>query len=142
MRRIAFVLLAALLVAACEKNESVPIHDPSAISLAGSSWLGHYDDTLWGYPTEIDWSLDFNTDSTAELFLEFSVGNQPQQPYTFSFSYSFDGSHGITQSNQIVEDEIFDYHPEDTTITMSLYLDVNEGEARLGGLTTFHPVGR
>ncbi len=147
MKRIAVIVMAALLYAACQKDEPSNLQQPQnsptqTISLAGTSWMGTYEDSYQGYPAILTWSLDYLTDSTGELYLDLLVANQQQSPLTIAFTYTFDGvGHGtcFADGNKRTD---FDLNAADSTITMMLYLNANGGVARLGGITVFHPVNR
>lgn len=145
MKRLTFIAMAALLFAACQKEEPTPTPQPQpdptpTVSLAGTSWIGIYEDNYQGYPAVLTWSLDFLTDSTGELFLDLVVANQQQAPMTIQFTYTFDGSSYGTCRSTVGGIWNFVYNAQDTTITMAVGLNANGGTT-LGGLTTFHPRG-
>lgn len=60
MKQFAFFTAAFLLLAACAKEEPAPTPqaEPTpSVSLAGTTWVGTYDDTFQGYPTTLTWTL-------------------------------------------------------------------------------------
>jgi hypothetical protein len=96
MKKIAFITMAAfLLFAACKKepiNEPQPQTDTApTVSLAGTTWVGSYDDNYRGYPATLMWSIDFLTDSTGTLHLDIVIAANPQPSIDDNFTYTFDG---------------------------------------------------
>ena len=63
MKRIVTLLMAALLLAACQKEEPTtnpqPAPQPAVPSLAGTAWVGTLADTFLDYPMTITYNLDF-----------------------------------------------------------------------------------
>ena len=144
MKKIAFITMAAfLLFAACKKepiNEPQPQTDTApTVSLAGTSWEGSYDDNYRGYPATLIWSLDFLTDSTGSLFLDFVIAAQPQPTIEVNFHYTLNGTEGSLYANDSPEPEPFTYDTISHTITIGL--KVTDGVTSLGGTTTLYPQG-
>ena len=151
MKRIAFAMMAALLFVACQTEEPVPTPTPGpgpdptpTVTLAGTSWVGSFDDTYtyYGqeYPATLTWTFDFLTDSTGELLLEVVIAGTEQPSMTSLFSYSFDGSEGWIYDEAFSEPYSFDYDSAANTLTMELY--ISDGSTSLGGTTVFHPRGQ
>lgn len=144
MRRFAFITMAALLFAACQKEEPVPTPQPQpdptpTASLAGTSWVGTYNDNYRGYPATLTWSLDFLTDSTGTLHFELVIAAQPQPSMDNSFRYVLDGTEATLYSSNMSEPGHFTYDSVAHTITM--HLQVGDGNVTLGGETVFYPQG-
>ena len=143
MKQIAFITLAVLLLAACEKDPTPtpqPQPDPEpTVSLAGTSWMGTYNDNYQGYPATLTWSLDFFTDSTGSIFLDFVIAAQPQPSVEVNFHYTLNGTEGNLYTNDSPEPEPFTYDTISHTITIAI--KVTDGVTSLGGTTTFYPQG-
>lgn len=142
MKRIAFIILTALLFAACQKEEPAPAPQPqpaSTISLVGTSWVGTCDDNYMGYPATLTWTLDFLTDSTGTLHFDLVIAGQPQPSLDDAFTYTLDGTEATLYSNNMPEPGHFTYDSASHTITMTL--QVGDGNVTLGGETVFHPQG-
>lgn len=143
MKQITFITLAVLLLAACEKDPTPtpqPQPDPEpTVSLACTSWMGTYNDNYQGYPATLTWSLDFLTDSTGSLFLDFVIAAQPQPTVEVNFHYTLNGTEGNLYTNDSPEPEPFTYDTISHTITIGL--KVTDGVTSLGGTTTFYPQG-
>ena len=140
MKQITLIItMAVLLFAACKKEptpEPQPQPDTTTnISLAGTSWVGTYDDNYRGYPATLTWSIDFLTDSTGTLHLDMVIAAQPQASIDDTFTYTFDGSYGEnTGGTQFTYDSI--------THTISTELFVGDGNITLGGYTVLYPEGQ
>lgn len=140
MKQITLIItMAVLLFAACKKEptpEPQPQPDTTTnISLAGTSWVGTYDDNYRGYPATLTWSIDFLTDSTGTLHLDMVIAAQPQASFDDTFTYTFDGSYGEnTGGTQFTYDSI--------THTISTELFVGDGNITLGGYTVLYPEGQ
>ena len=150
----AFVAVATLAFGACspddpkpenngDNNTENPTDNPSGnsynnlTSMAGTSWVGIYNDTYQGYPAVITWSLDFTDETNGGLLMELNVAGQDQTPSDLAFTYTFSGNNGtITIGN--LGSTTFTYDPTAATITMSLGLRTEDG-GQLGGSTVFHP---
>lgn len=144
MKQIAFITMAVLLFVACQKEEIAPTPQPQSeptqtVSLAGTSWVGTYDDNYMGYPATLTWSLDFLTDSTGTIHFELVIATQPQPSLDDSFRYVLDGTEGTLYSDNMSEPGHFTYDSTNHTITM--LLQVGDGTTALGGETVFHPQG-
>ena len=117
--------MAVLLFAACQKEptpEPQPQPDPTpTISLAGTSWVGTYDDNYRGYPATLTWSLDFLTDSTGILHVDLVIAAQPQASVDDAFTYTFDGESGtITTTDEDGTTTVpFTYNKKENTIVIS-----------------------
>ena len=129
MKRFAFITLAALLFAACTKEEPSPEPQPrptAAISLAGTSWVGGFDGDFQGYPLTFTWRFDFLTDSTGEYHLDcvFAANQQPTQDGTFR--YTFDGTDGtvLPDGHNPLP---FVYDSAQQTISMEIIMQVGSG---------------
>lgn len=145
MKRIAFIIMAVLLFAACQKDKLTPMPQPQpeptqTASLAGTSWVGTYDDNYTGYPATLTWSIDFLTDSTGTLHFELVIAAQPQPSLNDSFRYVLDGSEGTMYSNNMPEPVHFTY--DSTTHTFTMTLQVGDGNVTLGGTTVFYLQGQ
>ncbi len=145
MKKIAFITMAAfLLFAACKKepiNEPQPQTDTApTVSLAGTTWVGSYDDNYRGYPATLMWSIDFLTDSTCTLHFDGVIAAQPQPSYDCDFIYTLDGTEGTAYSDNSTEPVYFTYDSTNRTITWELLL--TDGRDTLGGVTVFYPQGQ
>ena len=141
MKRITFIVLAVLLFAACQKEEpSQVVHNRTAqVALAGTSWVGNYDDNFQGFPATLTWSLDFLSDSTGTIHLDLVVAAQPQPSMDIAFKYTMDGVVGTTYSENMSGHGQFTYDSISHTITM--HMQIGDGNITLGGTTTFYPTG-
>ena len=143
MKQIAFITMAVLLLAACKKDPAPtpqPQPDPEpTVSLAGTSWMGTYDDNYQGYPATLTWSLDFLTDSTGSLFLDFVIAAQPEPSVEVNFHYILNGTEGSLYTNDSPEPEPFTY--DTISHTIIIRIKVTDGVTSLGGTTTFYPQG-
>lgn len=141
MKRIVTLLMAALLLAACQKEEPTtnpqPAPQPAVPSLAGTAWVGTLADTYQGYPMTITYNLDFADDSTGSLYVELLV-NGITTPIDLTFHYTFDGDSGLLEGDDWDTD--FSYHAEGPTIVTHLYIIDQDGTA-LGGEVTLYPRG-
>ena len=123
MKKIAFITMAAfLLFAACKKepiNEPQPQTDTApTVSLAGTTWVGSYDDNYRGFPATLMWSIDFLTDSTGTLHLDIVIAASPQPSFDDNFTYTFDGREICTYGSENMGDSsLFTY--DSTTHTIS-----------------------
>ncbi len=145
MKKIAFITMAAfLLFAACKKepiNEPQPQTDTApTVSLAGTSWVGSYDDNYQGYPATLMWSIDFLTDSTCILHCDAVIAAQPQPSFDDALSYTFDGTEGTSYHENTPESFYFTYDSTNRTIKWELLL--TDGRDTLGGVTVFYPQGQ
>lgn len=146
-----FVALATIGLVGCKKD---PVVDPvtpeepgtttETVSLAGTAWVGVYNDqyTQNGvtYPATLTWSLDFINDSVGELFLELVVGGAPQNGVNVPFTYTFDGHDGMLNAGEVGMSPIV-YDSAANTITATLNVGVEGSDAGLGGVTVFYPRG-
>lgn len=141
MKRIALIVLAALLFAACQKEESSQVvHNRTAeVALTGTSWVGNYDDNFQEFPATLTWSLDFLTDSTGTIHLDLVVAAQPQPSTDIAFKYTMDGTEGTTYSENMSGHGQFTYDSISHTIIMNM--QIGDGNISLGGITTFYPKG-
>ena len=146
MKKIAFITMAAfLLFAACKKE---PINEPQlqtdtapTVSLAGTTWVGSYDDNYRGYPATLMWSIDFLTDSTGALHLDIVIAASPQPSFDDNFTYTFDGREICTYGSENMGDSsLFTY--DSTTHTISTNMFVGDGNVTLGGYTVLYPEGQ
>lgn len=141
MKRIVTLLMAALLLAACQKEEPTtnpqPAPQPAVPSLAGTAWVGSLTDTFLDYPMTITYNLDFADDSTGSLYVELLV-NGITNPVNLTFHYTFDGDSGLLEGDDWDTD--FSYHAEGPTIVIHLYIIDQDGTA-LGGEVTLYPRG-
>lgn len=141
MKRIVTLLMAALLLAACQKEEPTtnpqPAPQPAVPSLAGTAWVGTLADTYQGYPMTITYNFDFTDDSTGSLYVELLV-NGFTTPVNLTFHYTFDGDSGLLEGDDWDTD--FSYHAEGPTIVTHLYIIDQDGTA-LGGEVTLYPRG-
>ena len=123
MKKIAFITMAAFLLFAACKKEPTPEPQPQPgtttnISLAGTSWVGTYDDNYRGYPATLTWSIDFLTDSTGTLHLDIVIAASPQPSVDDNFTYTFDGREICTYGSENMGDSsLFTY--DSTTHTIS-----------------------
>lgn len=145
MKRFAFITLAALLFAACQKEEVEPTPTPQpqpeptpTVSLAGTSWVGTYDDSYMGYPATLTWSLDFLTDSTGTLHLDMVIATQTQPSFDDAFTYTFDGT-DIACYGEKTGETHYTYDSIHLTISTNMY--VGDGTTTLGGETVLYPKG-
>ena len=118
MKKIAFITIAAFLLFAACKKEPTPEPQPQPgtttnISLAGTSWVGTYDDNYRGYPATLTWSIDFLTDSTGTLHLDIVIAASPQPSVDDNFTYTF-----------------------------ATNMFVGDGNITLGGYTVLYPEGQ
>ena len=144
MKRIAFLVMATLLFTACKKEEINPTPQPQpeptpTVSLAGTSWVGSYDDNYMGYPATLTWTLDFLTDSTGSLHFDMVIATQPQPSFDDPFHYTLNGTMGALYSDDLSDPKPFTYDSIHHTITMEL--GVGNGTVTLGGVTVFYPQG-
>ena len=138
MKRIVTLLMAALLLAACQKEESTSNPQPAVPSLAGTAWVGMLTDTFQGYPMTITYNLDFADDSTGSLYVELLV-NGITNPVDLTFHYTFDGDSGLLEGDDWNAD--FAYHAEGPTITSYIYMIEDQYGDTLGGEVTLYPRG-
>ena len=138
MKRIVTLLMAALLLAACQKEESTSNPQPAVPSLAGTAWVGMLTDTFQGYPMTITYNLDFADDSTGSLYVELLV-NGITNPVDLTFHYTFDGDSGLLEGDDWNAD--FTYHAEGPTITSYIYMIEDQYGDTLGGEVTLYPRG-
>ena len=142
MKRIVTLLMAALLLAACQKEEPTsnpqPAPQPAVPSLAGTAWVGTLTDTFQGYPMTITYNLDFADDSTGSLYVELLV-NGFTNPVDLTFHYTFDGDSGLLEGDDWNAD--FTYHAEGPTITTYIYMIDDQYGDTLGGEVTLYPRG-
>jgi hypothetical protein len=142
MKRIVTLLMAALLLAACQKEEPTtnpqPAPQPAVPSLAGTAWVGTLADTYQGYPMTITYNLDFADDSTGSLYVELLV-NGITNPVDLTFHYTFDGDSGLLEGDDWNAD--FAYHAEGPTITTYIYMIDDQYGDTLGGEVTLYPRG-
>ena len=142
MKQLAFFTAAFLLLAACTKEEPAPAlqAEPTpTVSLAGTTWVGTYDDNYQGFPATLTWTLDLLTDSTGTLHFDLMIAAQQQPSMDDVFTYTFDGTNGTLYSDNMSEPGHFTYNSASRTITM--HLQVSDGNIALGGETTFYPQG-
>ena len=142
MKQFAFFTAAFLLLAACSKEESTPTPqaEPAAsVSLAGTTWVGSYDDNYQTFPATLTWTLELLTDSTGILHFGLVIAAQPQPSLDNAFTYTFDGTNGALYSDNMSEPGHFMYDSIRRTITMTL--QVGDGSVALGGETEFHLQG-
>jgi hypothetical protein len=146
MKKIAFITMAAFLLFAACKKEPTPEPQPQPgtttnISLAGTSWVGTYDDNYRGYPATLTWSIDFLTDSTGTLHLDIVIAASPQPSVDDNFTYTFDGREICTYGSENMGDSsLFTY--DSTTHTISTNMFVGDGNVTLGGYTVLYPEGQ
>ena len=143
MKQITFISLAILLFAACQKEPTpTPQSEPDStpiVSLAGTSWVGTYDDNYRGYPTTLTWCLDFLTDSTGSLRLDMVIAAQPVASFDDAFTYTLDGTEGTVYSNNQTEAVNFSYDSTNHTIKWELIIVEGNTNTTLGGVTVFYP---
>ena len=136
MKQFAFFTAAFLLLAACAKEEPAPTpqaEPTTSVSLAGTTWVGTYDDTFQGYPATLTWTLELLTDSTGALHLSLVIAAQPQPSLDNVFTYILDGTNGTLYSDNMSEPGHFVYDSTRRTITMTL--QIGDGNVTLGGET-------
>lgn len=142
MKRIVTLLMATLLLAACQKEEPTsnpqPAPQPAVPSLAGTAWVGTLADTYQGYPMTITYNFDFTDDSTGSLYVELLV-NGITNPVDLTFHYTFDGDSGLLEGDDWNFD--FAYHAEGPTITSYIYMIDDQYGDTLGGEVTLYPRG-
>lgn len=143
MKRITFIAMVVLLFAACQKEEINPTPQPQpeptpTISLAGTTWVGTYDDNYMGYPATLTWTLDFTSDSTGTLHLDLVIATQTQPSFEDAFTYTFDGTN-ITCQGEIIGESQYTYDSIHHTISTDMY--VGDGTTTLGGETVLYPQG-
>ena len=142
MKRIVTLLMAALFLAACQKEEPTsnpqPAPQPAVPSLAGTAWVGTLADTFLDYPMTITYNLDFADDSTGSLYVELLV-NGITNPVDLTFHYTFDGDSGLLEGDDWNFD--FAYHAEGPTITSYIYMIDDQYGDTLGGEVTLYPRG-
>lgn len=142
MKQFAFFTAAFLLLAACTKEEPSPTPQAEPMpttSLAGTTWVGTYDDNYQDFPATLTWTLDLLTDSTGALHFGLVIAAQPQPSLDNVFTYTFDGTNGTLYSDNMSEPGHFVYDSTRRTITMTL--QIGDGNVTLGGETEFHPQG-
>ena len=146
MKQITFITLAVMLFAACQKEptpEPQPQPDPTpTVSLAGTSWVGTYDDNYLGYPTTLTWSIDFLTDSTGSLHLDMVIAAQTLPSFDDAFTYTLDETECTAYFNSQPEPVYFSYDSTHHTITWELIIIEGNTNATLGGATVFYPEGQ
>lgn len=146
-----FIAIACLSLAGCEEDNPTPAQNNNGnngnnnnnnpIELAGTAWVGKYNDTYQGYPAKLTWSLDFADETSGEFFFELNVAGQDQGNYTIPFTYTFDGHEGQLDAGQMGV-STFTYDASKNTITMTLIVEVEGDGATLGGVTTFYLRGQ
>lgn len=142
MKQFAFFIAAFLLLAACTEEGPMPIPHAEPMpmtSLAGTTWVGTYDDNYQGFPATLTWTLELLTDSTGSLHFDLVIAAQPQPSLDNVFTYTFDGTNGTLHSDNMSEPGHFVYDSIRRTITMTL--QVGDGNVTLGGETAFYPQG-
>ena len=145
MKKSTLITMAILLFAACQK-EPTPEQQPQpdttpTISLAGTSWVGTYDDNYMGYPATLIWSLEFLTDSTGTLHLDIVIAATPQPSIDDNFTYTFDGTEICTFASENMSDSsLLTY--DSITHTISTEMFVGDGNVTLGGFTVLYPEGQ
>lgn len=145
MKRNTLILVAVLLFAACQKEPTPtpqPEPDPTpTVSLAGTTWIGTYDDNYRGYPATLTWSLEFLTDSTGTLHLDMVIAATPQPSIDDNFTYTFDGTVICTYDSENMSDSsLLTY--DSITHTISTKMFVGDGNVTLGGFTVLYPEGQ
>jgi hypothetical protein len=146
MKKIAFITMAAFLLFAACKKEPTPEPQPQTdtaptVSLAGTTWVGSYDDNYRGYPATLMWSIDFLTDSTGTLHLDIVIAASPQPSFDDNYTYTFDGREICTYGSENMGDSsLFTY--DSTTHTISTNMFVGDGNITLGGYTVLYPEGQ
>ncbi|MBQ9588383.1 MAG: hypothetical protein IJR26_11100 [Bacteroidales bacterium] len=147
---LAFMALSAVCLTGCEKendgndgngNGNGNGNDPQTVQLAGTSWVGKYNDKYQGYPAKLTWSLDFADETSGEFFFELVVAGQEQTNQSIAFTYTFDGREGTMNAGEMGT-SIFTYDPATNTITMNLMVEVSNDGSTLGGVTTFYLRGQ
>jgi hypothetical protein len=146
---VALMALSAACFTSCEKDKPEPANNGNnsngnnqqTVELAGTSWVGKYNDNYQGYPAKLTWSLDFADETTGEFFFELVVAGQEQANQTIAFTYTFDGREGTMNAGEMGTSN-FSYDPATNTITMNLMVEVSNDGSTLGGLTTFYPRGQ
>jgi len=149
-----FMALATIGLAGCKKD---PIEEPvnpggqdttpqvEQVSLAGTSWVGVFNDQYTqdgqSYPAVLTWSLDFNNDTTGELFFELVVAGMNQASVNIPFTYTFDGHEGLLNAGAEIGVSQFVYDSAANTITAMLMVGVEGTDESLGGNTVFYPRG-
>lgn len=137
--------MAVLLFAACQKEPTPtpqPEPDPTpTVSLAGTSWVGTYDDNYMGYPATLIWNFEFLTDSTGTLHLDVVIAATPQPSIDYNFTYTFDGTEICTFASENMSDSsLLTY--DSITHTISTEMFVGDGNVTLGGFTVLYPEGQ
>ena len=145
MKKITLITMAVLLFTSCQKEptpEPQPQPDPtSTVSLAGTSWVGTYDDNYMGYPVTLIWNLEFLTDSTGTLHLDIVIAATPQPSIDDNFIYTFDGTDICTYDSENMSDSsLLTY--DSITHTISTKMFVGDGNVTLGGFTVLYPEGQ
>ena len=145
MKKSTLITMAILLFAACQK-EPTPEQQPQpditpTVSLAGTSWVGTYDDNYMGYPATLIWNLEFLTDSTGTLHLDIVIAATPQPSVDDNFTYIFDGTEICTYGSENMSDSsLLTY--DSITHTISTEMFVGDGNITLGGFTVLYPEGQ
>lgn len=137
------VMVAAVLMAGCTKEQVTPTDTPASqglTTLKGTQWTGSYIGSWLGYYTEMDISLDFTSETEGTAFYEIYVNNSLGGTLDGHYTYSFEGSTGsITYDNGSTK--TFTYSATDNTITTECKINLNstDGQSQLfGGEVVFH----
>lgn len=152
MKRIALLLMAALTFgfSSCSDDEKTTVQqpEPDAIDMVNTTWVGYYNDYMvhpqaGQVPVHLKWTVDFNENNVAEVFLEADADGQQQAPQSFSFNYSIDGLNGTfyyDDGQQTAEDH-FVINPYNRSFDWELVVPMGfsaEDPQQVGGVTTFH----
>lgn len=138
MKRLAYLSAVLLLLAACTKEEPGTTPEPVAeATLAGTTWIGTYDDDFQGYPATLTWTLYFTDGNAGTLHFDLVIAAQPEPSMDDAFTYTFDGTEGTLHSDNMAEPGHFTFDSATGTITM--HLQVGDGSVTLGGETVFYP---
>lgn len=146
----ALSLVCLFVLAGCEKDEVTSTQDPTEQEdpddppapqgderFAGTSWMASAEGSYryYGYNLKLDLvaALDFNMDTTGELFIELTTSIPSMPSYspqinstTVTFSYMFDGNQGVITERGVIngeeytEEYIVTYDEENKTLTMDL----------------------